>query len=120
MGYNYRMTDLQGAVGIVQLKKLDTLIDERQKWADYYLEKLKDIDWLQLPSSPVDYRHGWQSFVTLVKEEIAPLPRNKIMERLQAVGISTRPWHSRRSHAGFLFGKNEFVSPQFPWRTAGQ
>jgi len=35
VGFNYRMTDLQGAVGVVQIKKLDTFIDERQKWADF-------------------------------------------------------------------------------------
>ena len=43
VGYNYRMTDLQGALGTVQMKKLDQFIDERQGWADYYSEHLKDI-----------------------------------------------------------------------------
>ena len=42
LGYNYRMTDLQAAVGIVQLKKLDIFIDEREQWATFYNEQLKD------------------------------------------------------------------------------
>ena len=91
LGYNYRMTDLQGSVGIVQVKKLDQFIDERDKWAAFYKEQLKDIEWLSLPEYGTDYKHGWQSFVTLVDETKAPYSRNEIMEKLQEKGISTRP-----------------------------
>ena len=91
MGFNYRMTDLQGAVGVVQIKKLDKFIDERNLWAKYYIDQLQEIDWLQLPEHNNDYRHGWQSFVTLVDEAKAPYSRNQIMEKLQEMGISTRP-----------------------------
>jgi len=91
LGFNYRMTDLQGSIGIVQLEKLDSFIDERSKWADWYREELSDIDWLRLPQEPENGRHGWQSFVTYVNPKIAPMPRNNIMEKLQDMGISTRP-----------------------------
>jgi perosamine synthetase len=91
MGYNYRMTDLQGAVGVVQIKKLDTFIDEREKWAAWYTEQLKDILWLCTPQFGSEYKHGWQSFVTFVDESKAPCSRNEIMEKLQDQGISTRP-----------------------------
>lgn len=91
VGYNYRMTDIQGAIGVVQLKKLDMFIDERQEWADYYKEALKDIPWLKMPDVPAGYKHGWQSFVTFVDESIAPMKRNDMMEILQQKGISTRP-----------------------------
>lgn len=91
LGYNYRMTDLQGAVGVVQIKKLDTFIDEREKWAAWYSEQLKDIPWLRTPQFGAEYKHGWQSFVTFVDESKAPCSRNEIMEKLQEQGISTRP-----------------------------
>lgn len=91
LGFNYRMTDLQGALGLVQLQKLDSFIDERSSWAAYYREQLSELDWLNLPEEPLDGRHGWQSFVTYVKPESSPFIRNEIMERLQKVGISTRP-----------------------------
>jgi dTDP-4-amino-4,6-dideoxygalactose transaminase len=91
LGYNYRMTDLQGAVGVVQIKKLDTFIDEREKWAAWYSEQLKDIPWLRTPQFGTEYKHGWQSFVTVVDESKAPCSRNEIMEKLQEQGISTRP-----------------------------
>jgi dTDP-4-amino-4,6-dideoxygalactose transaminase len=91
LGYNYRMTDLQGAVGVVQMNKLDKFIDERNEWAKYYEEELKDISWLRTPTHSTEFRHGWQSYVTLVDQSKAPMQRNEIMEHLQELGISTRP-----------------------------
>jgi dTDP-4-amino-4,6-dideoxygalactose transaminase len=91
LGYNYRMTDLQGAVGVVQLKKLDQFIDEREKWASYYTKELATVSWLRTPVVKEGYKHGWQSYVTYIDEITSPLSRNEIMERLQQFGISTRP-----------------------------
>ena len=100
VGYNYRMTDLQGALGTVQMKKLDRFIDERQKWADYYSEHLKDIKWLRTPQVPEGYKHGWQSYVVFIDEEKSPKKRNEMMEILQQKGISTRPG----THAVHMLG----------------
>jgi perosamine synthetase len=91
LGFNYRMTDLQGAVGLVQLGKLDQFIAERQHWADWYAAELKNIPWLQTPDVPQAYSHAWQAYVTSVDPQKAPFPRNEIMERLQQHGIATRP-----------------------------
>lgn len=91
LGFNYRMTDLQGAVGLVQMKKLQAFIDERQIWADYYCQELADVKWLRMPARPTDGQHAWQSFVTYVDPALAPIPRNDIMEKLQQLGIATRP-----------------------------
>ena len=91
LGYNYRMTDLQGAVGVVQIKKLDQFINEREKWANFYTKELESISWLRTPKHGADYKHGWQSFVTFVDEFKSPASRNEIMELLQQQGISTRP-----------------------------
>ncbi len=100
LGYNYRMTDLQGAIGVVQLRKLDQFIDERAQWATYYKKELASISWLSPPIFSDDYKHGWQSFVLLIDEEKAPYSRNEIMERLQEAGISTRPG----THAVHMLG----------------
>lgn len=91
LGYNYRMTDLQGAVGLVQFQKLDAFIDERARWAAWYREQLEGISWLRLPEAATGSRHGWQAFVTYVDPQRAPMPRNELMEKLQAEGIATRP-----------------------------
>lgn len=100
LGYNYRMTDLQGAVGYVQLKKLKQFIEGRKHWANYYFEHLANIEWLHLPRVPEGYGHGWQSFVTTVLPEKAPMSRNELMEYLQQQGISTRPG----THAVHILG----------------
>ncbi|WP_374498103.1 DegT/DnrJ/EryC1/StrS family aminotransferase [Vogesella indigofera] len=91
LGFNYRMTDLQGAVGLVQLGKLDGFIDERTEWAEFYRRELGDIDWLKQPEVTNGCRHGWQAYVMYVDPSKAPMPRNDMMERLQALGIATRP-----------------------------
>lgn len=91
LGFNYRMTDLQGAVGLAQLAKLNDFIDERAKWAAWYRDELSVLDWLRCPKEPVNGRHAWQAFVTYVDPVKAPMPRNQIMDRLQKAGIATRP-----------------------------
>ena len=100
MGFNYRMTDIQGAVGVVQIKKLDTFIDERQKWADFYTKELANIPWLRTPQGPNGYKHGWQSYVLFIDETKSPMKRNDMMEYLQQQGISTRPG----THAVHMLG----------------
>lgn len=114
MGYNYRMTDLQGSVGVVQLKKLDTFIIERNIWATYYKNELKDISWLRLPNFGSDYQHGWQSFVTMVDESKAPLNRNGIMEKLQQAGISTRPGTHAVHMLDYYKNKFDLKADDFP------
>lgn len=106
MGFNYRMTDLQGAVGVVQIKKLDKFIKERDHWANFYKEQLSSLPWLRLPEFGNEYNHGWQSFVTMVDEKKAPMTRNEMMEKLQQAGVSTRPG----THAVHMldFYKNKF------------
>jgi dTDP-4-amino-4,6-dideoxygalactose transaminase len=91
LGFNYRMTDLQGAVGVVQMGKLDRLIAERHQAALNYNDALGGIEWLNTPEIKSDYTPGWQSYVLLVDQEKAPLSRNDMMEKLQEEGVSTRP-----------------------------
>lgn len=100
LGFNYRMTDLQGAIGLVQLSKLDGFITERQRWASFYRQVLADVHWLRTPAIPENYTSGWQAYVCYVDESLAPMSRNQIMERLQGQGISTRPG----THAVHLLG----------------
>ncbi len=89
-GYNYRMTDLQGAVGLAQLGRLDRLIAERAAWAEWYRSRLAGLSWLSCPQEPARGRHGWQSFVTLVDPGSAPHDTLAIMDRLEEKGIASR------------------------------
>ena len=91
LGFNYRMTDIQGAIGLTQLGKLDAFVTERAQWAAWYREQLADLHWITTPSEPGNGRHAWQAFVTYVDPEKAPAPRNELMDVLQKQGVSTRP-----------------------------
>lgn len=113
-GYNYRMTDLQGAIGVVQLKKLDQFIQEREQWVQYYKQELKGISWLRLPEFTSDYAHGWQSFVTLVDEAKASYSRNEIMAKLQDMGVSTRPGTHAVHMLGFYANTYDIKASDFP------
>ncbi|MDA7510420.1 DegT/DnrJ/EryC1/StrS family aminotransferase [Verrucomicrobia bacterium] len=114
LGFNYRMTDLQGAIGLIQLGKLDSFIDERSQWAEWYRGALSDIEWLRLPTEPEDGVHGWQSFVVYVDPDKAPAKRNDIMEGLQSKGIATRPG-THAVHTLDLYAERfEFSPDDFP------
>lgn len=115
MGFNYRMTDLQGAVGVVQIKKLDKFIDEREKWANYYDKELASISWLRTPQfDKTIYKHGWQSYVTFVDEKISPISRNDLMEYLQKHGISTRPGTHAVHMLGYYANKYNIKPSDYP------
>lgn len=114
LGFNYRMTDLQGAVGLVQLSKLDQFIEERAQWAAFYTESLADINWLLPPQTQKDCRHAWQAYVLYVNPEKAPLLRNEIMEYLQSKGISTRPGTHAVHMLGFYAQRFSLKPEDFP------
>jgi dTDP-4-amino-4,6-dideoxygalactose transaminase len=89
VGYNYRMTDIQAAVGIRQLERLDWIVEERRKIAEYYINALKEISCLRLPTEVSGYKTNYQSFSIYLKET-CPVSRNVLMERLLDKGISSR------------------------------
>lgn len=93
-GFNYRMTDLQAAIGIVQADKLDHILERRREIAVRYDKLLKGkTPVIKTPYTPNGYYHTYQSYVCLLDFEeisIGFQKRNAIMERLDAAGIVTR------------------------------
>jgi dTDP-4-amino-4,6-dideoxygalactose transaminase len=89
LGYNYRMTDFQAAIGLRQLEKLDIIIDERRKIALKYIRGLKDLDCIRLPEEREGYFTNYQSFSIYLKEN-CPVSRNGLMQLLLDAGISSR------------------------------
>jgi perosamine synthetase len=87
LGFNYRMTDLQGALGCAQLDRADWLLGERARLAAAYDEALADLEWLRTPRVPAGETHGWQAYVCLYTGE----DRDGLMARLQERGVATRP-----------------------------
>lgn len=90
-GYNYRLTDVQAAIATVQLRKLDSFIEERRKLADHYDARLQQFSWITAPMRPAGQTHALQAYVARVDEGRSPASRNAILAHLQAQGIGGRP-----------------------------
>jgi dTDP-4-amino-4,6-dideoxygalactose transaminase len=87
LGYNYRMTDLQAAVGREQLLRLPGLIAQRRLLAEQYRERLSGIPGLSLPIEPQWARSNWQSFCVRLDDGI---DQRTVMQAMLDQGISTR------------------------------
>jgi perosamine synthetase len=89
VGYNYRMTDLQAAMGLVQLGRLDDLLARRRYLAARYSERLRPLGWLKPPAEPEGIHHNFQSYLVRLTPD-APIGRDALMQELLDRGISTR------------------------------
>lgn len=87
VGYNYRLTDLQAALGRSQLRRLEWLIEERQRLASLYKEALSDCKNITLPHEPEYARTNWQSYCIRLGRG---LDQKSIMQKMLDAGISTR------------------------------
>ncbi len=89
LGYNYRMSELQAAIGVAQLERFEDIVKKRQKVADYYNENLKDITWIKLPYISKDVTNiNWFVYVIRVDKSI----RNNFMDYLISNGVSCKPY----------------------------
>jgi perosamine synthetase len=86
-GYNYRMTDIQAAVGVEQLKRLRTIVDRRRALASIYSERLNGIKNLRLPLEPSYAKTNWQSYVVRFDKKFR---QKELMQSLKEEGIATR------------------------------
>ena len=84
LGRNYRMTDIQAALGISQLKKIDQFIERRNEIASYYQEVLQDVGSISLPSIRKGVRHGWHIYTVLLDGSIN---RNGLFKYLRTENI---------------------------------
>ncbi len=89
VGYNYRLSDIQGAVGREQLKRLPGLVAARRRLAARYREGLSGHPQLILPREPDFARSNWQSFWIILTGD-SPLSQVELMQALLARGIHTR------------------------------
>lgn len=89
-GYKYNMMDIQAAIGIHQLPKLDGFIDRRCEIAEFYNRELADVVELALPAyAPYDQRHAWHLYTPLVRIEKLTIDRDRFMAKLKELNIGT-------------------------------
>jgi CDP-4-dehydro-6-deoxyglucose reductase, E1 len=103
VGYNLKMTDMQAAVGVAQLEKLDGFIKRRKENHKFLMDNLADLsDILNLPQSTPDSETSWFGYPIYVKES-APFSRNELVQYLEENRIGTR----------LLFGGNLLRQPLY-------
>ena len=88
LGFNYRMSDLQAALGISQLNKIDKFIQIRQKIADRY-NALAGLEGIELPPAAENGKSGWHLYTIRITDE-ATISRDEMMEKLHNVGIGVQ------------------------------
>lgn len=108
MGYNYRLTDVQAAIGREQLKRLPGLVHRRRAMAARYDDLLGDIPGLGLPAEPAWARSNWQSYCVRLPDGIG---QRSVMQGLLDRGIATR--------RGIMCAHREPAYDREPWRSIG-
>ena len=89
MGFNFRMTDIQAAIGLVQLDRLDSLLARRRRQAERYAEAIAPIEGLTALGDPPYGRSNYQSYC-LVVDDTFGMSRDALMQVLMDHGISPR------------------------------
>lgn len=122
LGYNYRMTDLQGALGYTQMDRAAWILETRSQRAQYYNQLLTEVEWLETPIVPDGLVHGYQAYVCLFRPEAPTLnnvdqlhqQRNELMMQLEAKGIATRQGTHAPVLQGYYTEKYALHPEQFP------
>lgn len=100
VGFNYKMTDIQGAIGTVQMGKIDSVVAERRRLAARYEELLADDDRVVTPYEPVGYQHVYQSYCVGLRTSRS---QEDVMVGMLERGVATRRLfaiHDQPAYAG--------------------
>lgn len=121
LGFNYRMTDIQGALGVSQMAKARKILDGRAAVAKKYDKLVLGISWLIPPRVPKGLTHSYQSYVCRVDEKQfkndvtkANQFRNRVMKDLEAAGISVRQGTHAVHTLGYYQKKYGLKDASFP------
>ena len=122
LGYNYRMTDIQGALGCAQMDRAAWILETRSQRARHYNQLLTEVEWLETPRVPDGFVHGYQAYVCLFRPEEPTLSnvgqlhqqRNELMMQLEAKGIATRQGTHAPVLQGYYTEKYALRPEQFP------
>jgi dTDP-4-amino-4,6-dideoxygalactose transaminase len=107
LGYNYRLTDIQAAIGREQLQRLSEMVSRRRELAERYERHLSSLPAVTTPREPAWARTNWQSYAVRLQP---PLNRAEVMQRMLDDGVATR--------RGVLNAHQEPAYPRPTWREA--
>lgn len=110
LGYNYRMTDIQAALGISQMNRLDEFIEKRQELANLYTEKINQLPTLKAPNQLADTKSGWHLYSAQLDETALGKTRKEVFEDLRNANIGVHVhyipvyWHPYYQELGYKKG----------------
>jgi len=97
LGHNYRMPEIEAAIGLAQLKKLSSFIEKRRRNAESLTEKLSGMKQLVLPKEPKGYRHSWYLYTVRMRKGDAKV-RDKIVDGLRKKGVGASVYYHTPIH----------------------
>lgn len=110
LGYNYRMTDIQAALGISQMNRLDEFIEKRQELAHLYTEKINQLTTLSAPKQLANTQSGWHLYSAQLDENALGKTRKEVFEDLRNANIGVHVhyipvyWHPYYQQLGYKRG----------------
>ncbi|MBC8521045.1 MAG: DegT/DnrJ/EryC1/StrS family aminotransferase [Methanomicrobia archaeon] len=122
LGYNYRLSAIQAAIGICQLKELSKFIKKRRTIAQYYNKRIEEIDWLTPQYEPRDRKSAWQRFVCIVPLKRKASLRDDIIAYMKEQGVEcTRgndALHQMDYFESYYFPRVDCVNSAYVYRHA--
>lgn len=121
LGYNYRITDIQAALGLSQLHKLDAFVARRRELAARYDQLLADLP-LQLPTRQAGAESAWHLYVVRLKLDQIGKTHKEVFEGLRAAGIGVNlhyiPVHTQPYYRALGFKDGDFPNAEAYYREA--
>jgi len=114
LGYNYRMTNLQAAVGLAQLERLDAFVERKRQMGRCYDALLADVGGIQRPVVATDYAENVYWVYGVVLEDGVGFEAAEAMRRLREMGIGTRPFFWPMHEQPVLRRMGLFEGASFP------
>jgi perosamine synthetase len=114
LGYNYRLSDINCALGIVQLERVDELLGKRARVAQFYNERLQEVEGIEIPYTSPDVRRGWFVYVIKLNDVFTKEARNKIINELREKGIECSNYFAPLHLQQFYRDKFGYTEGNFP------
>jgi perosamine synthetase len=114
LGWNLRMTNMQAALGVAQLERLDEFVLRKREMGKRYTELLSDCNGLQLPLPSTDYAENIYWVYGVVVDEYHGMDATVVMKQLAKKGIGTRPFFYPMHLQPILRGMKLFTSLHLP------
>jgi dTDP-4-amino-4,6-dideoxygalactose transaminase len=116
IGYNFRMGEIEAAIGIEQLKKLNSIIARKQQLANQLTKELQGLPGLQTPNIQLDLQHVYYVYPMVIDPNILKISREKLVDALRKEGVPSLVEGYVNLHRLPMFQKKiAFGSLGFPW-----